>query len=82
MRQSSTVVAAQVGNSRTALYSLMRPLSSSLNFVAMKAVPPALARGGFRLQSFRIDAGLGQFHNVFQLAIDPQLDRKAVEIVI
>ena len=35
-----------------------------------------------RLQPLRIDAGFGQFYDVLQLTIDPEFDRKAVEVVI
>src|SRR5438309_11177043 len=45
--------------------------------------PSGLAgRRYFRLQSFRIHTRFWQFHNILQLTINPELNRKAVEIVI
>src|SRR5580700_657484 len=39
-------------------------------------------RGSLRLKAFRIHARLGQFHNVLQLPVDPQFNRKAVKVVV
>ena len=40
------------------------------------------ARRGLRLQPFGVHARLWQFHDVLQLAINPQFNRKTVEVVI
>src|SRR4029077_6358582 len=40
------------------------------------------ARSRFRAHGLGIDAGLGQLHDVLQLTIQPEFNRKAVEIMV
>jgi hypothetical protein len=67
---------------------LLDPAHEALFFATVSRAKKRCAVGGLsavrrrlRLEPFRIHTRFGQFHNVLQLAIDPEFDWETVEIV-